>query len=62
MRDPKLAALDGPYMKALESGDSSAQKLISVEKQKLRDLTELLKVMKLGSIDDVKGCFPAELR
>lgn len=62
LRNPKLQALDGPYMKALEVGDSDAMKTIAAEKQKLRDLTEPLKAMKLGSIDDVRKAFPVELK
>jgi len=38
-RDPKLAALDVEFMRAVEAGDTAKQAEISTKKQALRDAT-----------------------
>jgi hypothetical protein len=38
VRDLELAALDVPYMRAVETGDNAAQAKISKAKQLLRDI------------------------
>lgn len=59
-REPKLVELDKQFMLALEKGKSTVG--IVTAKQRLRDITEPLKVATLNSIDDVKNLFPQELR
>lgn len=53
VRDAKLAALDIPFIRALESGDTDAQAKIARTKQILRDIPQTF---------DLKANTPAELK
>ena len=39
-RNQELAALDVPFMRAVEAGDQGAQKRIGAKKQQLRDIPQ----------------------
>jgi len=39
-RDKRLAALDVPFMRAVETGDRGTQKRIEIQKQSLRDIPQ----------------------
>ena len=62
VRDAELAALDLPYMRALEAGDTAAQATIATEKQVLRDIPQTFDLT-TGIITpaQLRGKWPAEL-
>lgn len=61
-RKPLLDALDVESIQAMENGDTKQQELIVAAKNKLRAITDLLKTMKLTSLDDIRNAYPNELR
>jgi hypothetical protein len=61
IRDKHMKMLDVNYMRAVEAKDDSAQEVVANHKQRLRDITEPLKIMALTSIDDIKNAWPNEL-
>lgn len=54
-RNPKLAALDVDYMKAIEVEDHEAASAIAVKKQELRDIT---KIELPDSLPEIKETWP----
>jgi hypothetical protein len=53
-RAPKLAALDVAFMRAVEQGDTDAQKAIAAQKQALRDVTKVALPDDLNALKDFK--------
>jgi len=62
LREPKLAALDAAYMKALESGNSEQMQTIATKKQALRDVTSDPSLTSAKSPDDLKKIIPEILK
>jgi len=60
VRDAELAALDLPYIRALEAGDTEAQAAIAVKKQTLRDIPQTFDLT-ARTPEQLKGKWPAEL-
>lgn len=60
VRNTRLAALDVPFMRAVESGDTREQQRISREKQILRDIPQTLD-LSAESPARLKAIWPAEL-
>lgn len=60
VRDAELAALDLPYMRALEAGDTAAQARIARDKQTLRDIPQTFDLA-ARSPEQLKGKWPVEL-
>jgi hypothetical protein len=61
VRDAELLKRDLPYIRALESGDSSAQAAISAEKQMLRDIPQMFDLTTGRTPAQLKGLWPVEL-
>jgi len=61
MRDTELTALDGPYMKALEVGDTVEQQRIAGLKQKLRDIPQKYDLSVFKTPEKLKAFWPKEL-
>jgi hypothetical protein len=53
-REPKLAALDLAFMRAVEQGDTAKQASIAAEKQALRDVTKVTLPDDVASLKDFK--------
>jgi hypothetical protein len=53
-RAPKLAALDLAFMRAVEQGDTPSQARIAIEKQALRDVTNVTLPDDLKALKDFK--------
>lgn len=58
-RDPKLAALDVAFMRAVEQGDTAKQSEIAAKKQELRDVT---KIKLPNSLEELKKVWPDALK
>jgi len=60
-REPKLAALDVEFMRAVEAGDTAKQAEISTKKQALRDATDDPAIAAATTPDELKAVVPAAL-
>jgi hypothetical protein len=60
-RDPKLAALDVEFMRAVEAGDTAAQATISAQKQALRDATDDPAISAATTPEELKAVVPSAL-
>ncbi len=60
-REPKLAALDIEFTKALEKADAKGQKDVASARQKLRDLTALPEIEAAETPEALKAIWPKEL-
>ncbi|WP_038014660.1 hypothetical protein [Terasakiella pusilla] len=60
-RAPVLKNLDAAYMKALESGDTVLQQDIAVQKQMLRDATEIPEIDQATTPEQLAGVQPIGL-
>jgi len=60
-RDPKLAALDVEFMRAVEAGDTAAQATISAQKQALRDATDDPAITAASTPEELKAVVPSAL-
>jgi hypothetical protein len=60
-RDAKLKALDLPFLRAVETGDSARQAEIAGEKQRLRDLPAATDLSKAATPEALKALWPTEL-
>lgn len=60
-RNPKLAALDVEFMKAVEAQDEAAMTAISQRKQQLRDCTQDPAIEAAQTPDELKSVRPAVL-
>ena len=61
VRKPLLEAQDVAYMKALESGSSSAQTTVKSEKTKLRDATDSSAITNAKTIAELKAAWDTDL-
>ncbi len=61
-RDEALAALDVPFMRAVEAADAAEQKRVAAEKQKLRDLPATVSLDGVRNVIDLKNRWPRGLR
>jgi len=61
VRKPLLEAQDVAYMKALESGSSSAQTTVKNEKTKLRDATDASAITDAKTIVELKSAWDTDL-
>ena len=61
VRKPLLEAQDVAYMKALESGSSSAQTTVKNEKTKLRDATDASAITNAKTIAELKSAWNTSL-
>lgn len=60
-RDAKLAALDLPFMQAVEAGDAAKQAEIASAKQRLRDLPQSVDLANARSPEELKAIWPDAL-
>jgi hypothetical protein len=60
-RDAKLAALDLPFMRAVEAGDDAKRAEIAAAKQRLRDLPQTVDLAKARTPDELKAIWPEVL-
>ena len=60
-RDPKLAALDIDFMRAVEQGDTELQATIAEKKQALRDATDDPVIVNASTPDELKEARPSAL-
>jgi len=60
VRNAELAALDVPFMRAVEAGDTEAQATIATKKQTLRDIPQTFELT-ARTPEELKGKWPAEL-
>jgi hypothetical protein len=60
-RDAELAALDIPFMRAVEAGDDGEQAAIAAAKQRLRDLPRTVDLSKAQTPDELKAIWPEDL-
>ena len=61
-RNPKLAALDVEFMRAVEAGDTDAQATIAAKKQALRDATDDPAITAASTPDELKAVVPSALQ
>lgn len=61
LREPKLAALDIEYMRALETGNIAEQERIAAEKQLLRDATAFPAIDAATTPEELKAAIPPVL-
>ena len=61
-RNPKLAALDVDFMRAVEQGDTDLQATISAKKQALRDATDDPAIASATTPDELKAVVPTALQ
>jgi hypothetical protein len=61
-RDAALAALDVPFMRAVEAGDTDEQERIAAEKQVLRDIPQTLDLDGCATPEALGAAWPEELR
>ncbi len=59
VRDAKLAALDMPYMRAIEAGDTAAQSAIAAAKQALRDIPHTIDLEQYTTPEALRAAWPA---
>jgi len=60
-RNPRLAALDVDFMRAVEQGDTALQATIAAKKQALRDATDDPAIASATTPDELKAVRPASL-
>ena len=60
-RNPKLAAKDVEFMRAVEAGDTDAQATVSAEKQALRDATAAAAIDAATTPDALKAAWDSDL-
>lgn len=60
-RNPKLAALDVDFMRAVEQGDTAAQAVIAAKKQALRDATDDPAIAAATTPEELKDVRPSSL-
>ena len=60
-RDAALAALDVPFMRAVEAGDTDEQQRIAAEKQALRDIPQTLDLDGCATPEALGAVWPEEL-
>jgi len=60
-RDAKLAALDLPFLRAVEAGDTAKQAEIANVKQRLRDLPQSVELAGARSPEELKAIWPEVL-
>lgn len=60
-RDAELAALDTPWIKALEAGNVLEQQRIAMEKQRLRDIPQTFDLATFITTETLKAAWPANL-
>lgn len=61
-RNPKLAALDVDFMRAVEQGDTALQAEIAAKKQALRDATDDPAIASATTPDELKAVVPTALQ
>ena len=61
-REEKLKELDYKINEAILLDNSESKTKLAKERQELLDITESLKAMSPGSIDDIKNAFPESLK
>jgi hypothetical protein len=61
-RNPKLAALDVEFMRAVEQGDTELQATIVAKKQALRDATDDPAILAAQTPDELKAVVPTALQ
>jgi len=61
VRNAELAALDLPYMRAIEAGDTEAQVAIAAKKQTLRDIPQTFNLTDARTPGRLKVLWPEEL-
>ena len=62
VRDKKLADLDVPFTRAVESGDTLEQARIATEKQVLRDIPQTFDLTVDTTPETLKAAWPVELK
>lgn len=60
-RNPKLAAKDVDFMRAVEAGDTDAQATVAAEKQALRDATAAAAIDAATTPDALKAAWDSAL-
>lgn len=60
-RNPKLAAKDVDFMRAVEAGDTDAQATVAAEKQALRDATAAAAIDAATTPDELKAAWDSDL-
>ena len=60
-RNPKLAAKDVDFMRAVEAGDTDAQATVAAEKQALRDATSAAAIDAATTPDALKAAWDSDL-
>ena len=60
-RDAALAALDVPFLRAVEAGDTDEQQRIAAEKQALRDIPQTLDLDGYATPEALGAAWPEEL-
>jgi hypothetical protein len=60
-RNPKLAAKDVDFMRAVEAGDTDTQATVAAEKQALRDATAAAAIDAATTPDELKAAWDADL-
>jgi hypothetical protein len=58
VRDAELAALDVPFMRAIETGDRDAQAAIAQQKQTLRDIPQTFDLANARTPEQLKALWP----
>jgi hypothetical protein len=61
VRNAQLAALDIPFMRAIETGDTSSQAVIATQKQTMRDIPQTFDLTNVRTPTDLKSLWPNEL-
>ena len=61
-RNPKLAALDVDFMRAVEQGDTDLQATIAAKKQALRDATDDPAIANASTPEELKAVIPTALQ
>jgi len=61
IRNQELDKLDKDWMKATGRGDQQAAADVEAKRQVLRDLPATLGIAEARTVDELKGCWPAEL-
>ena len=60
-RDSKLASKDVEFMRAVETGDTTAQTTVAAEKQALRDATAAAAIDAATTADELKAAWDTTL-
>ena len=60
-RNPRLAAKDVDFMRAVEAGDTDAQATVAAEKQALRDATAAAAIDAATTPDALKAAWDSDL-